>query len=196
LNGDILIIILVVIVPLSIFIFIGFRTTIDGHSPQKEFVDGATKIKIHARNYRQPGSVIFHSDGRVTHAPEKPEAHQAYIVAKLTRKIAREPDDALWYAERAKALMALGRYAQAIPDLNKVIETHSQSPESYFPRGICYYRLEDHARAVEDLRRYKALFEEREKKYPPEETAALTPRISLQYDEEAIKILEKLEQGV
>ncbi|MEW5939717.1 MAG: tetratricopeptide repeat protein, partial [Chloroflexota bacterium] len=104
-------------------------------------------------------------------------ARHKWIVQKMTFKIQHEPDEGEWYFERGKALMALGQYAEAIPDFSKLVELYPTWGGYYQLRGLCYFRTGDKEHALTDLRKSKE-FERNER-----------------LDKDTIKILEELEKG-
>ena len=109
---------------------------------------------------RTPNMVTFRADGSVSSGPMPPEMYYNYIVQKATRKIEREPNDPdnrEWYAERGKALMGLGKFAEAIPDFTVLINIYPSYGLTYGWRGLCYSFSGDGARALDDLRQYKVL---------------------------------------
>ena len=134
----------------------------------------STKLNIFVGSTPPPGTISFNADGTISKTSDSPELRLEWIVQKMTRKIEQEPDDGEWYFERGNALMALGRYTNAIPDFSKLIDIYAKFGDYYRFRGLCYFYLGDQTHALEDLRSYKQFW-------------------SHKFDAEALKILEELE---
>ena len=138
---------------------------------------GPGKLSIFLGGPPPPGAVVFRPDGTIEHAAETPEAHHEWTVRKMTSRIEQEPEDGEWYLERGKALLALGRYAEAIPDFSKLIDLVPKWGNYYRLRGLCFYHTSDRARALDDLREYRRLWDPQ------------------RLESDAIKILEELENA-
>lgn len=135
-----------------------------------------TKVNLIIGDTPPPGGTVFNPDGTIGPMPDTPESRHKWTVQKMTFKIQQEPDDGEWYAERGKALMALGQYAEAIPDFSKLVELYPTWAGSYLLRGSCYFRAGDKEHALMDLRKYKEL------------------EASERLDKETVKILDELEE--
>ena len=57
------------------------------------------------------------------------------------------------YGDRGITLTILGRFADAIPDFTRVIETYPQLAYAHYNRGICYELLGLDDLAIEDISR-------------------------------------------
>jgi len=135
------------------------------------------KINLIVGDTPPPGAIVFKADGTIGQTPDSLQARHEWTVQKMTLKIERDPTDGEWYYERGKALMALGRYAEAIIDFSKLVDFHPDYDECYRLRGLGHYHAGDRARALADLRRYKELCD----------VSRLEP--------EAVRILAELEGG-
>jgi tetratricopeptide (TPR) repeat protein len=120
---------------------------------------GRSKLNIFVGGPPPPGAVVFKPDGTIEPAPETSEAHYEWIVRKMTSRIEQEPDDGEWYFERGTALFALGRFADAIPDFSKLIGLVPGWGNCYRLRGLCFYHTSNHAKALDDLREYRRLWD-------------------------------------
>lgn len=136
---------------------------------------GRRRLNIFVGGPPPPGAVVFKSDGTIEPAPETSEAHYEWIVRKMTSRIEQEPDDGEWYFERGTALFALGRFADAIPDFSKLIGLVPGWGNYYRLRGLCFYHTSNPAKALDDLREYRRLWDPQ------------------RLESDAIKILEELE---
>jgi tetratricopeptide (TPR) repeat protein len=136
---------------------------------------GPGKLNIFVGGPPPPGAVVFRPDGTIERAPATPEAQHEWTVRKMTSRIEQEPEDGEWYFERGTALVALGRFAEAIPDFSKLIDLVPKWGDYYRLRGLCFYHTSSHAQALDDLREYRRL------------------RDPQRLESDAIKILEELE---
>jgi hypothetical protein len=167
------------VVLIALIIYFGFRLiSSEGKASRREKNSASTKINLIIGDAPPPNAVVFYPDGTIGQAPDSSEIRNKWIVQKMSRKIEQEPDDGEWYFERGKALMALGKYAEAVPDFDKLVELFPTGAVYYQLRGLCYFHSEDKEHALEDLMHYKEL--------------SKTDR----QDEEAIKILCKLEKEI
>jgi tetratricopeptide (TPR) repeat protein len=145
----------------------------EAHMPD----DPPRKLNIFVGGPPPPGGIEISGDGTIRQLPHTVEARAEWTIFKMTHKIAREPDDGEWYYERAMALATLGRYPQAIEDFSMLIGMYPPYADTYRLRGLCYYAMHDHPRALADLRLYQRLSRGRP------------------LDPQAQSILEELEQG-
>jgi tetratricopeptide (TPR) repeat protein len=175
----------IILLTAVLLIIIVIYKVLGNSSPKREITDqepgpsvtSVTKVNLMVGDAHPPGGYLFYADGRVGRAPDTAEAHNKWIVQKMTFKIQQEPEDEEWYFERGKALMALHQYAEAIPDFSKLIEFYPSWGETYQFRGLCYYGVGDKEQAVADLRKYKEL------------------EVSKPLNPETIKLLDELENG-
>lgn len=61
------------------------------------------------------------------------------------------PQNSEYYFKKGNTLYKLGRYGDALDDLNKAIQFESNNPEYYSQRGSIFYELEDYERALSDF---------------------------------------------
>ena len=71
-------------------------------------------------------------------------------IAKYTRQIEENPNDAEAYNNRGIAYYCLEEYEPAIQDFAKAIELNPNNSESYFNRGLAYDDLEKYYQAIQD----------------------------------------------
>lgn len=71
--------------------------------------------------------------------------------ADYSQAIAHGQPDAFTYCKRGRALYNLGKYEQALIDLNRSIILDSEYEEAYFMRGLCYLDQEHFELAVNEF---------------------------------------------
>jgi len=72
-------------------------------------------------------------------------------IKELTEKIAKEPENAIYYSERGFCYLSLKSYEKAIEDFSKAIEIEPNNAMFYLERGVCYFFLKSYEKAIEDL---------------------------------------------
>lgn len=136
-----------------------------------------SKLNIFVGHAGPPGAVVFKQDGTIERTPDTPKARHEWTVRTMTSRIEHEPENGEWYFERGTALFALGRFGEAIPDFDKLIDLVPQWGNYYRLRGLCFYQTNLPKQALDDLRRYRELWDPK----------GLEP--------DAIKVLEELESA-
>ena len=107
-----------------------------------------------AEDYKLRGTISVELPGR---GPE-------LAIDDFTDALTLMPDDAQAYLGRARAKIALGRYADALPDLNKAIEL-APDAAAYANRAGAYQAMGDPEAAIADMTRSIELAPERAKSY-------------------------------
>ena len=81
------------------------------------------------------------------------------------------------YKERSKILMKMGRYQEAINDLNIILITDPDNPKMYRLRSKAYFEIKQYQAAMEDAKRVLAEIpnDSTSRRIIVESTAALTP---------------------
>lgn len=65
-----------------------------------------------------------------------------------TRAIEFCKTEPVYFHERAKALMLIDRYSEAVEDFNVVIKMQPHNPHAYFGRGFAYKNMREYSKSV------------------------------------------------
>ena len=71
-------------------------------------------------------------------------------VATLTREIAANPENGLFYRQRGYQYLSANQFDEAIADLDRAIELNPDDPNGYRLRGFCYLRKHNLDSAIAD----------------------------------------------
>ena len=91
---------------------------------------------------------------------------QAQAVADVNRAVESGLTDAhIFYLTRAVLKMSLGRYEEALEDINQVVVLDSENPESYFIQAGIYYALDNNEGFLNSIKKAVKLDNENPESY-------------------------------